>query len=307
MFKKLFIFATGCFLATASAHAAGVEIDFEDYTVGQFANPPQGGWSGGIDPNLTNDDTTIVDAVNHTPLGSKSWHASTFYGSPGSGTPFSPSLDLLENTGPGTTFTAELWFLAGDSSGDNSKINIYLGSFDGGDRTGFNVELVNGTGGLIAQTMLFDPLQPNADLGLGTANGMAGMYNEVFSEGLDRSAWHRLNIVAKFNSDPADDIYKYTVDGVDPGFVGRSWPNEWRCALGYEMVWGDQLKFADSTNSTPHNGFYFDDISYSSAETHDGGDHSCAVPEPSSFAMFGLGLIAVYGGWRKRRKLTLNR
>lgn len=290
MFARLTV-AIGCLVVTATLNA-GVMIGFEaseGYVLGPLSDSDtaqiQAGWSGGAQTYFTNDSTDLEQVVNtEAHSGSNSWHAARFYGSPGQGTPFSPSLGLPIGTGPGTTFTAELWFKAGHATGDGSRQSIYLGSYAGNDRTGFNVNLVNDASGngLHLHTFEWDG---------------SSFPNTVFSSNLDRSAWHKLSISATFHAtDPTLDSYTYTVNDVDT-FTGGSWPNPWRVSNSFTPVWGDTLKFADGNGDNGTDlGFYYDDISFSSAP----------VPEPSSLALLGLGSLGLIGcGWKRKRKAKL--
>ncbi|OUT62654.1 MAG: hypothetical protein CBB71_01485 [Rhodopirellula sp. TMED11] len=268
-----------------SAHA-GFTIGFESsegYSLGPISNTGsgdiQGGWSGGAQAFFTNDSTDneqIVDTEAHS--GSQSWHAAKFYGSPGQGTPFTPSLGLPDGTGPGITLHAELYFKAGSSAGDGSAQNIYLGTYAGDDRTGFNVYLNNNE-------------DSDGGLTVSTYDWNGDFVNEVIASALARDQWHKLKIVARFHeTDSLQDSFTYTVNDTE-SFTGNSWPNPWRNDKGFTEVWGDTLKFAETSDDETDLGFYYDDLSLSVA--------SAVVPEPGMLGIALMGILTVAS--RRRR------
>ena len=295
---KTLALTIGCLVAAGTANG-GIVIGFETsegYVAGALSDPNrsgnevQAGWSGGAQTGFSNNDPgdeQVVATEAHT--GTNSWHYARGFGSSGQGTPFSPSLDLIGGTGPGTTFTAEMWFKAASAAGDGSTQNIYMGSYNGNDRTGFNIYLTNSATG--------------SGLSLHTFSDVA--FTEVeFAANLNRSSWHKLSISASFHSTDVDlDEYSYTVTdeagNAEGSFSGNSWPNPWRVANGFSILYGDQIKFADGGgDNLTHQGFYYDDISYSSAATSAG-----AVPEPSTAIVMGLlGIVGLAGNRRRRRQ-----
>src|SRR5688572_16324347 len=96
---------------TAPLHAANsYSTGFEDFTLGAMSSggTTQNGWSGGAQPDFTNNDAgdeQIVNSVAHA--GAQSWHYARGYNSPGQGTPYTPNLDTAV-TNPGDSMTGSL-------------------------------------------------------------------------------------------------------------------------------------------------------------------------------------------------------
>ena len=237
----------------------------EGYTLAPLCPPGGGqqGWSGGAQAGCTNNDAgdeAIVSTEAYE--GSNSWHYARGYGSPGQGTPFSPTLGSV--AGPGTTFQFSIRFKAASSSGDGSKQNIYMGTSAGIDRTGFNINLVN------------DPAGDG--LHLITYDDPVTFATQSLAVNLDRTAWHEVSVVAVFDADPDNDVYQYSVNG-SLAYIGNSWPNPWRVDNGFTPVYGNSIKFADAGSDVPsHNGFYYDTMSYD------------IIPEPHTALLLLVGL-----------------
>ncbi len=257
----------------ASALTVGFETS-EGYSLGPLSpsgSTAQAGWSGGAQGGFTNNDAgdeQIVDTYAHSGL--HSWHYARGYGSPGQGTPFSPAMSSV--AGPGTRFDFSIYFRAADGSGDDSHQNLYMGTDDGTDRTGFNIYLMNSGGG--------------DGLHLYTYDWISGAsVKTVFATGLDRTAWHQLEVTATFGADPDDDSFEYSVNGV-PSFAGKSWPNLWRASMSFDAAYGDSIKFADDGGDLlAHQGFYYDDLAYSQTP----------IPEPSTGLLLLIGTAALAG------------
>lgn len=259
----------------ASALTVGFETA-EGYTLGPLSpsgSTAQASWSGGAQGGFTNNDAgdeQIVDTHAHSGL--HSWHYARGYGSAGQGTPFSPTLPSV--AGPGTRFDFSIHFRAADASGDDSQQSLYMGTAAGTDRTGFNVYLSNSSGGDGLHLYSYDWIG-------GTS------VKQVFATGLDRNTWHELQVTATFAANPANDLFEYSVDGT-PYYSGNSWINPWRVSMGFEVVYGNNIKLADEGGDVlAHQGFYYDDLVYS---------HAPAVPVPS-LGPVGLGaLILILAG-----------
>ena len=196
----------------------------------------QDGWSGGAQAGFTNDDydvdngdgtygdEKVTSADAHS--GSQSWRYSRGYGSPGQGTPFSPSLGVTvgaPNSGADyPEMLATIWFKAVDPAGDGSEVNIYMGTEAGDDRTGFNLYLTASDTGVSVGTYRWD-----------------GSYAwEDIATGLSLNEWHSIDIDALFTDDPEydSDVITYTIDQGMAGEVsstGNTWTNPWRQANGY--------------------------------------------------------------------------
>ena len=236
--------------------------------------PPSGGqqgWSGGAQAGCTNNDPGDEEIVNTEAYeGSNSWHYARGYGSPGQGTPFSPTMASV--AGPGTTFEFSIAFKAASSTGDGSEQNIYMGTAAGTDRTGFNIYLTNDSAG--------------DGLHLFTYDDPVSFAQESLAVNLDRNAWHEVSVVAVFDANPDNDVYQYSVNG-SLVYTGNSWPNPWRVDNGHTPVYGNSIKFADGGGDTlAHSGFYYDSMSYD------------IIPEPHTALL----LLAGLGGLAAARR-----
>ncbi len=162
---------------TASALGSSYSTGFEDFSLGQLSpdmNSAQGGWSGGAQGGLTNNnpgDEAITNADSHG--GSQSWRLSRGYNSPGQGTAFSPNITPLSLEGD--VFTGSIWFKA-VTAGDNSSVAIETGTPDGTDRANIVAYITNGAGGLSL-----------------TSYTGANFDNVGIATGVSATTWHNLS------------------------------------------------------------------------------------------------------------------
>lgn len=263
-----------CLLAVPASAATTYSTGFEDFTLGPLSSggTAQNGWSGGAQPDLTNNDAgdeQIVNTVAHS--GTQSWHYARGYNSPGQGTAFTP------NVGPsvanlGDYITGSIWFKA-HTPGDGSLLAIETGNPTGDDRAEIIAYVDNVAGGLTIRSF--------------TGSAFAGV---PIASGLDASAWHELNFTLSLTA--SDNAVSVSIDGGVPvNFDGSL--KDWRDANSFAYSESSRLKLRPrhADGDLAFNGFYLDDISYSVGN----------VPEPASAALAGaaaLGLFVV----RRRRK-----
>ena len=283
MCERRLSLAVGLLALLTSTSASALSVGFETqegYVLGRLSppsGPMQQGWSGGAQAGLTNNDPgdeQIIDS--EAASGTRSWHYARGYGSPGQGTPFSPSVGPA--AGPGSQFQFSIRFKAANGGGDESHQSLHMGTPTGNDRTGFNIHLSNSASG--------------DGLSLRTVDWIGGTFStQVFATQLDRGVWHELSVSASFAEDPSLDLYEYELDG-SPVYTGNSWPNPWRASQGFDLVYGDSIKFADEGgDQLAHSGFYYDDLSYAVS----------SAPEPAAIVLFGLGLVPVLSALSRTR------
>jgi hypothetical protein len=265
--------AVGAQLNSAIA-ATTYTTSFEDFTLGPLSSggTAQNGWSGGAQPDLTNNDAgdeQIVNTQAHT--GAQSWHYARGYNSPGQGTAFTPSLSpSVANVGD--TMIGSLWFKA-HTLADNSSFAIETGNPAGDDRAEIVAYVENLAGGLTIRSF--------------TGAAFDGV---PIASGLDASVWHQLSFSLALTS--TDNALSVSVDGGAPVLFDGSL-KDFRDANLFSYSESSRLKLRPrhADGDLSFNGFYLDDISYSIT----------AVPEPGSFvllATMGTGLIVA----RRRRR-----
>ena len=238
-------------------------IGFEDYLVEPISqsanNVIQAGWSGGVNTYFTNDSTDNETIVNTRAFeGSQSWFTgnSQLYGSPGIGSPFTPALRLETEAADETSFNTSLrgktfcsiFYVYADSTdgtNDGSLLKIYNGSYNGDDRTGFNINITKGAS-LTATSYTYD-INTNA-------------FTEVPLGTLAYDTWHKFEVFITYaaDGDPENDVFKYIVNDGTPDYI-LSWPNVWRKDNSFTPVYGTRLAFATGTD--PESGWYIDNIS----------------------------------------------
>lgn len=238
-------------------------IDFETFNLGPISNSSsmtiQGDWSGGAQTYFQNDSTDDESIVSTRSLapGSQSWFTGNtgLYGNPSQGSPYTPKLpseisavdESAFNIGlRGQTYKARFWFYSPISNdGDNSILKVYNGSYDGTDRTGFNLNIKKTPGTMSVTSFTWD--------------GVA--FNEITLENnLSYDQWHHVEIVIVYdiNGNPSGDVFTYQFDGGSIQNL-QSWPNTWRVSNGFTPVYGTRLAFATTSSVS---GFYIDSIDY---------------------------------------------
>ena len=234
-------------------------INFEDYTLGPISNSTggtiQGGWSGGSQPYFQNDSTDDEQIVNTLSYSSpNSWCInSSLYGNPGTGSPFTPALNIETNSGDETSFNTDIrgktfnysfWFY-GENTGVGSTTKIYNGSYQGNDRTGLNINIWKEGGGIRVSTYSYD-------------TGSGNFPETNLATNLAYDTWHNIGVQVTYAADgnPNNDVFIYTINNGIPQTV-LSWVNVWRQANTLPLSYGTRLAFATSSNPE---GIYFDDI-----------------------------------------------
>jgi hypothetical protein len=265
-------------ICPSAAHAVlAYSTGFEDFALGPIdpaVGPTQGGWSGGALPGFVNNnvgDEQIVNTQANT--GSQSWHFARGYGSPGAGTPFTPSLSTAV-TNVGDVFSGTLSFKA-HTAGDGSGLSIDTGNLAGNDRAEILARISNGSGGLSVNTYNF-------------SDG-AGSFSIVpVATGLDTGAWHSLSF--SLTKTATGNQVSLSVNG-GPTVTVEAYLAEWRDVNSFAYSESARLKFQPTVaDSAAFNGFYIDDISYSVA----------AIPEASSFAFGSLMYMVGTMAYRRR-------
>ncbi|HZH97330.1 MAG TPA: PEP-CTERM sorting domain-containing protein [Fimbriimonadaceae bacterium] len=259
---------------TASAFSYSTGFEAPEFSLGPMSNGivTQGGWSGGAQTYFQNSDAgdeQISTAAART--GSQGWHYARGYNSPGQGTPYTPNVNPALNQGD--MFSASIWFKAA-SAADGSSVAIETGNVAGDDRADIIAYIENISGGLTIRSF--------------TGSSFASV---ALSSGLDGNAWHNLSFTLTRDG-VADSIAVSVNGGAATTFAGSL--NSWRNAnnLGYAET--SRLKFrARHADGDPQfNGFYFDDISYSTSP----------VPEPGTMAVLGLGALGLLRRRNNARK-----
>ena len=127
-------------------------------------------------------------------------------------------------------------------------------------------------------------------------NGFSDFVAHDFDTNLAYDNWHTLGMGIRFidgqNVDgTGNDIVTYFLDG-NPLFTGTSWETGYR--ISTSSVRGiDRLAFVSSVGDSK--GLYFDNILIS-----DQIPTSAPIPEPTTWLLFGTGLLGVFGFGRKK-------
>lgn len=238
-------------------------INFKDYLlepISQSTNtfiqsPPDQIWSGGAQTYFQNDstDTETITAAQSVSEG-KSWYTGTnLYGSPGQGSPHTPKLQVEQTAFNEAAFNELLkgsimdysfYFRSEANSGDGTLMKIYNGTYQGNDRTGMNINIVNDAGGIRVFTFDWDG---------------AGFPSYNIATGLAFQTWHKIDVNIKFDvgGDPDLEEFRYSINGSPPVKLD-SWINKWRKDNGFNLSYGTPLAI---TCSSP-TGFYMDNIYY---------------------------------------------
>ena len=255
--------------SAASTYTTG----FEDFTLGPLSSggTAQNGWSGGAQPDLTNNDAgdeQIVNTVVHS--GSQSWHYARGYNSPGQGTAFTPNVAESVNN-VGDYITGSLWFKA-HTVADGSSFAIETGNPTGDDRAEILAYVENLAGGLTIRSF--------------TGSNFDGV---PIASGLDASAWHQLSFSLALTA--TDNAVSIAVDGGTPvNFDGSL--KDWRDANSFAYSESSRLKLRPrhADGDPTFNGFYLDDITYTVG----------SVPEPASAALAGVAALGLFVVRRRR-------
>jgi hypothetical protein len=251
-------------------------INFADYAVAPIShkhasNPaakiqlqPNQIWSGGDQVNFTNDNPSPpnTETITTAPALSegKSWYTGKhLYGQPQDGSPFTPRLPIeissaneaaFNSNMIGATLKYSLYFRSQASAADNAQLRVYNGSYLGNDRTGFNINVKNESGGSTVFSFTYD-----------AANNTYPTTN--IATNLNFQNWHKVEVIMTLtDADPANNIYKYSVNGGSQVTV-NSWPNLYRKKEGKTLVYGTRVAFAVHNGSlgAAQSGWYVDNIS----------------------------------------------
>jgi hypothetical protein len=239
----------------------------------------QDGWSGGnlgpIDPSV---DQAVVQSGGNAFAGVGAWRVSnsTAFGNHNgafNGWPFSPGLSVVAgqpSSGAGADqFNATFYFKSASTVADGSNIEVDLGDSAGDDRTNFLAitNKADADGGL--QLRAAEP------------DGATGNFFPTVSiaTNLSRTAYHRIDVVARFFDGPANDTFQVSLDGVvltNPRTGGTTFGTfeGYRNGLGTPYAETNRLfwrsggapsaygAFADNAAQ----GFYFDDVNYQASK-----------------------------------------
>jgi hypothetical protein len=235
----------------------------------------QDGWSGGstgpVDPTV---DQTVDQSGANAFAGMGAWRVSnsTVNGNHNgafNGWPFSPGLSVVAgqpSSGAGADqFNATVFFKSASATADGSNIEVDLGSSAGDDRNNF-LAITNeadANGGL----------QLRAD----EPDGATGNFKPTVSiaTNLSRTAYHRIDIVARFFNGNANDTFQVTLDGkvlTNPATGGTTFGTfeGFRNGTGSPYVLTNRLFFRSGAapsafgafTDTAAKGFFFDNVSY---------------------------------------------
>lgn len=263
-------------MATLTASAATTyTTGFEDFTLGPISSggSAQNGWSGGAQPDFTNNDAgdeQIVSTTAHT--GAQSWHYARGYNSPGQGTPFTPNVTPTV-TNLGDYITGSIWFKA-HTAADGSSLAIETGNPVGDDRAEILAYIDNVAGGLTVRSF--------------TGSGFA---DQAIATGLDASLWHELAFSLTRTATGSD--LSIAVDGAAAvNFSGSL--ADWRESSSSAYSESSRLKFRarHTDGDLSFNGFYIDDVTYTVG----------AVPEPASLGLAGLASLGLFVVRRRNAK-----
>ncbi len=252
---------------------------FSAYSPGNLSL--QNGWDSGISgQGFTNNfaNSNVVSSADAF-TGTQSWRYSGSYGSPGSGTPFTPYVATVGAPNAATAFAPGLnspVTPAGDRSvisfafkavapGDLSGINLYEGNRDKPDpeRTGSNlyVKATSASGVTLFRYNLSSTNScGNQDYPLLTIATVAA------------GTWHTVKMTTIYpNVTPSDlSTYGTTTYIIDEGTSeqvtvtdpGATWVNQSKYCGGGPYSPGTSVKWSSSFNDYPtHQGFYIDDVS----------------------------------------------
>ncbi|MCP3979258.1 MAG: hypothetical protein GY716_08020 [bacterium] len=237
--------------------------------------PPPGGqlgFSGGSQAGATNNDVGFDNTANPVGLalnllpgdesvtdrdafaGLRSWRYSRGYGSPGPGTPFSPTQATtvgLPGTGDVDTVKVSFAFKPVDAAGDGSTQNVYDGTTAGDDRTGGHIYLTSTPSGVdLHMFTLADLGDPDSFLPVDLVTG------------LDPTLWHTVEMTTVHGAggDATLTLTTYVIDGVNYGSF-MPWPDQWRVLKGFTPPEANAVKWAaDQDGDAAFLGFYYDSI-----------------------------------------------
>ncbi|MGH2408052.1 MAG: hypothetical protein ACRDF7_08255 [Candidatus Limnocylindrales bacterium] len=266
----------------------------------------QNGWDGGIAGNAFTNNNANSDVVSSADAfaGTQSWLYGGSYGSPGSGTPFTPNVARVGAPNATTVFGGGMNSLTtpdGDKSvvtfalkavapGDGSQINVYEGNRDLADpaRTGANIYV---TATSATDVTLWRYHLSSTDL---CANQD---FPELTLATLAAGSWHTVKMTTTYpNVTPSDfSTYGTTTYVIDEGTGGEvtvtdsdaSWVHQFDYCGGGHYSPGTSLKWSSSFNDYPtHQGFYIDDVSMTVINT----------ATATTVATFATGFEAVIAG-----------
>ena len=238
----------------------GLTIDFSQYADGpisdqntsvlQVAGSATTQWSGGIYGSyFTNDSTNAEDIVSTTTCTSsgKAWRLQHVYGTGSTGTPYTPYTNYELSFANEAAFKANLfgkqqittfYIKSEPSTASYGQFIVYNGAYQGNDRTGLNLYIVQEAGGL----RLF------------SYSYVGGNFiATTIANNLPYNTCHKVVISAVYNADPNNDIFTYAINDGTPVNI-LSWMNVWRVANALTPVYGTRLIFyAPNASLSPVN------------------------------------------------------
>ena len=299
------------------------------YTVGSIDG--QNGWSGGSVAISSAVDQAVTNAAAFT--GTQSWRVSnsTVNGNvigAFSSWPFSPGLSPAagqpSSLALADRFETTFWFKAAtnSSAGDGSSMEFDFGNPSGTDRTNFFAirNVADGNGGLLLR------------VAESVNTGAQFLPTQTIATLLDRNVWHRIDLTGTFINGDDNDTFTVSLDGspiinannTSPSpnfntpnyntFEGfrnfNSFPYELTNRLFFRSgAAGSAFGYSD----TAPLGFFVDDLTYRTYNSaipnvtlgfFDSNSFEATVaviPEPSTFALLGLGAIGLAIRTRRRR------
>lgn len=246
---------------------AGLAIDFNNYNLGpisdydtttlQVPGSPLTQWSGGTYGSyFTNDSGDREEIAQHPYCATdKAWKLTQVHPSPGQGSPFSPYTAFENSYGSEASFKTALnekrvittlsFASEQPGNGNFTSVNIYNGSYNGDDRTGFNVYLTQTATGIEISSYTYTGGQ---------------FYLVTFNQKFAYETCHSLTISATYDvNDSSKDVFLYSINGGTPVEI-LSWPNVWRDDNGFTRSYGTRLKFSANNTHPNNSAFFIDDI-----------------------------------------------
>lgn len=280
----------------------------DPYSLGDLSL--QNGWDSGIaGQGFTNNDANSNVVTNaDARTGTQSWRYSGSYGSPGSGTPFTPYVATVGAPNAATVFGPGLnspVTPAGDQSviafafraiapGDGSQFNVYEGNRDLPDpaRTGTNI-YVQATSATDVTIYRFQ---------LSSSDSCANQdFPQVVIATVAAGTWHTVKMTTTYPAvTPANlstfGTTTYVVNEGAPGEVtvtdpDAAWVHPYSFCNAGAYSPGTSVKWSNSFNDYPtHMGFYIDDVSM---KVNDTGTSATVASFATSFEAAALSQAAL--------------
>ncbi len=263
-------------IATNNVSADTLTINFESptYGTGPIANG-QNGWQ--VTNPAYQQGVTNVNPIS----GAQSWVINSQFGQGSFGDqPFSPALSQAAGeTAAMNFFEASMKFMpmATQAIGDGVTLSTDNGTGQRMDWLRIDYSANNNTGGSGWNMSMYDYDGTN--------------FVQTGPTALNANQVYDLKYTRQFNAGPNNDEWKVYLNNALI-FTGVGWEDffvDGFPTYGPSPVTVDRILFRNSTSVAGSNGVMFDDITYTSSN----------VPEPTSLALFGFGLVAVARRFRR--------